>query len=416
MGKSIQTQGLNTLLTHYKEFENSQNSHITPIFQSSAFIFPDVKTGSDIFAGENDGFCYSRVDNPNTRQLAQKIAALEGIDLIRANPDKPIDDLVAGRVYGSGMAAISTGVFACLKAGSTVITQKTLYGNSYNLMAKILPEYGFNVVWVDGDDLNQWEKAFKENPEAVLAFIETPANPTVEMVDIEQVSTMAHKNNTRVLVDNTFATPYCQLPLNLGVDFVAHSTTKYLSGHGQIIGGALISNDPDFFDPKKEKLFVLSKVFGGAASPFDAWLTNIGLKTFQLRMKQHVENAMQAASWLEMHPQVSKVYYPGLTSHSGHETANKQMQNGFGAMISFELKGGFDAGVSLMQELKLINLAVSLGNVDSLIQHPASMTHAAIPPEERLKFGINDSLIRFSVGIEDVEDILDDLDQGLEIC
>ena len=236
----------------------------------------------------------------------------------------------------------------------------------------------------------------------------------MDIVDITKVTALAKQHNAWTFIDNTFATPYCQRPLNLGVDVVLHSTTKYLAGHGTIIGGALISRHPEFFHPTEARLSLTSKVYGGCPSPFDAWLTNIGLKTFELRMQRTIENAASVANWLEGHPKVSKVYYPGLESFPGHLIAKEQMFNGFGGMLSFELKGGFDAGVNLMQSLTLITLAVSLGNVDSLIQHPASMTHAALSPEDRLEFGITDSLIRFSVGIENIEDVIADLDQALE--
>jgi methionine-gamma-lyase len=405
--------GISTLTTHYLEGDNPLNAHITPIYQTSTFSFPDAQTGADIFAGTRDGYSYTRADNPNARQLAAKIAALEGMDLLKTNPGVDVNDLVAGRIFGSGMAAITTTVLSLLQTGSTVITHRKLYGNSYNLFKKIAPQYGINMVWVDGGDLTDWETAFAKHPDAVLAYVETPSNPTMGIVDIAGVCKLAHARGAWVIVDNTFATPYCQRPFSLGADVVTHSTTKYLSGHGLIIGGAIATRHPDLLDPHKTKLFLTSKVFGGTPSPFDAWLTNIGLKTFELRMQRHVENASQVASWLEDHPKVSRVYYPGLSSFPGHDVAMNQMVNGFGGMLSFELKGGYNAGVQLMQSLEIITLAVSLGNVDSLIEHPASMTHAAVSPEDRLDAGITDALIRFSVGIENIEDVISDLENGL---
>ena len=409
------TLGLSTLLTHYCELDNPLYAHISPIYQTSTFIFPDVQTGADIFAGKNEGFSYTRVDNPNARQLASKIAMLEGIDLVKENPEARISDVVAGKVFSSGMAAITTTVLTLVKAGGTIISQKMLYGNAYILLKKIAPLYGITVVWVDGRDMGSWEAAFNQNPEVDLVYIETPANPTMEIVDIARVSELAHAKNAWVIVDNTFSTPYCQRPLTLGADIVAHSTTKYLSGHGLIIGGAIATSHPDFLDPQKTRFTMMVKAFGGSPSPFDAWLTNIGLKTFELRMQRHVENASIIANWLRDHPKVSQVYYPGLKDFPDHNLAKKQMVNGYGGMLSFELKGGFNAGVELMQNLDIITLAVSLGNVDSLIQHPASMTHAALSPEERLESGITDSLVRFSVGIEAIEDLISDLDQGLKL-
>ncbi|MCJ7569591.1 MAG: aminotransferase class I/II-fold pyridoxal phosphate-dependent enzyme [Anaerolineales bacterium] len=413
MKKSLRDLGIGTLVTHFMEGDNPLHAHVSPIFQTSTFSFPDVQTGADIFAGTNKGFSYSRVDNPNARQLASKIAVLEGIDLIRENPDTPIHELIAGKMFASGMAAITTAVMALAEAGNTIVSQKMLYGNAYNLMKKILPLYGINVVWVEGSDLESWEAAFNKNPNACLAYVETPANPTMEIVDIRGVSEIAHAKNAWVIVDNTFATPYCQRPLTLGADVVAHSTTKYLSGHGLIIGGAIVTRRPDFLDPQKTRFFMVTKVFGGSPSPFDSWLTNIGLKTFELRMQRHIENASIAANWLLDHPKVSRVFYPGLEDFEGHDLAKKQMFNGYGGMLSFELTGGYDAGVQLMQNLELITLAVSLGNVDSLIQHPASMTHAAVSSEDRMKVGITEALIRFSVGIESIEDVISDLDQGM---
>ncbi len=413
MNNNPQKLCIGSLVTQFTEKSDPNQSHVAPIYQSSAFVFPDVQTGADIFAGVNDGFSYTRADNPNARQLARKLAALEGYDLLKEKPDADVDEVVKGRMYASGMAAISTALMARLESGSTVITQKMLYGNAYNFMKKIAPLYGINVVWVEGGDIKAWEAAFEAHPETAIAYFETPANPAMEIVDIGKVNEMAHACGAWTVIDNTFATPYCQRPLTLGADVVIHSTTKYIGGHGTIIGGAVISRHPDFFHPTKDRLYLASKVFGGCPSPFDAWLTNLGLKTFELRMQRHIENAAVIAEWLEKHPKVSRVYYPGLESFHGHKTAQQQMFNGFGGMISFELAGGFDAGVSLMQSVKLITLAVSLGNVDSLIQHPASMTHAAMSPEDREEFGITDSLIRFSVGIENVEDILEDLEQAL---
>ena len=416
MKKSPHHLGLATLLTHYQEGGDALHAHISPIYQTSTFSFPDVQTGADIFAARNSGFAYTRADNPNARQLAAKLALLEGLDLVRANPDEPVESLVRGKMFASGMAAISTAVLARLQAGSTVLAQKALYGNSYNLFKKVAPLYGIQVVWVDGSDLDAWEQALHKHPEAELVYLETPANPTMEIVDIGGVRELAaaHARQAWIMVDNTFATPYCQRPLSLGADLVAHSTTKYLSGHGLIIGGALVTRHPEFLDPQKERFLMASKVFGGTPSPFDTWLTNIGLKTFELRMQRQVENAARVADWLAEHPKVARVYYPGRKDFPGQAVARRQMINGYGAMLSFELKGGYQAAVEMVERLELITLAVSLGNVDSLIEHPASMTHAALSPEDRAASGVSDGLLRFSVGIEAVADLLADFDQALD--
>jgi methionine-gamma-lyase len=406
--------GLSTLLTHYQEGDDSLHAHVSPIYQTSTFSFPDVQTGADIFSAQNPGFAYTRADNPNARQLAAKLALMEGIDLARAEPDAPVESLVRGRMFASGMAAISTAVMARVQAGSTVLAQNVLYGNSYNLFKKVAPLYGIQVVWVDGTDLQAWDQAFRQHTGADLVYLETPANPTMDIIDITGVAELAaaHARKPWVLVDNTFATPYCQRPLSLGADIVVHSTTKYISGHGLIIGGAVVTRHPEFLDPQKERFIMASKVFGGTPSPFDIWLTNIGLKTFELRMQRHVESAALIADWLAEHPQVGRVYYPGHEDFPGHEVARRQMFNGFGGMLSFELKGGYQAAVRMVERLELITLAVSLGNVDSLIEHPASMTHAALSPDDRAACGLTEGLLRFSAGIEAPEDLIADFEQA----
>lgn len=413
MVKNPHKLGTGTLVTHFNENDNPHGAHTAPIYQSSTFTFPDLRTAIDVCGGIQDGFVYSRSDNPNARQLARKLAALEGIDLLKAHPDTGMDELVKGRMFASGMAAISTALMARLRAGDTILTQKVLYGNSYNFMVKIAPLYGINVVWVEGGDKDSWEAAFKQNPGTAIAYIESPANPTMAVVDIAQVTALATAQGAWTYVDNTFATPYCQRPLSLGADVVLHSTTKYLAGHGTIIGGCVITRHPAFFDPNADRFITTAKVFGGSPSPFDVWLTNTGLKTFELRMQRHIDNAAGVAEWLDRHPKVASVYYPGLASFPGHQIARKQMCNGYGGMLSFELTGGFEAGIRFMDSLELITLAVSLGNVDSLIEHPASMTHASLSSEDRLELGVTDALIRFSVGIENLEDVIADLEQAL---
>jgi methionine-gamma-lyase len=271
------------------------------------------------------------------------------------------------------------------------------------------PRYGVQVTWVDDPSSAGWEAALDACRQAVLVYVETPVNPTMDVIDLAPIIEQAHHQGAWVLVDNTFASPYCQRPLSLGADISVHSTTKYLSGHGLVIGGAVITRHPGFANDELQQTAIL---YGGSPSPFDNWLANIGLKTFGLRMKQHCENAMKAALYLSGHPKIATVFYPALPEFPGHATAQKQMEH-YGGMLSFELKGGFRAGETLMNSLKLITLAVSLGNVDSLIQHPASMTHHNLSPEDRAKVGIREGLVRFSVGLEDIEDILEDLSQGL---
>ncbi len=413
MKKLPPKSGISTIVTHYQEGDNQHHAHITPIFQTSTFAFPDVATGAAIFAGKEPGYIYSRAGNPNVNQLAQKYAYLEGLDIIRQHPDHNPDELVAGRVMSSGMAAISSAVMAYVTAGEKVIVQRELYGNAYRFFHEVAPRLGIAVVWVDSLDVEAWALTFDLHSDAKLAYVETPANPTLSILDLAAIREIAHAHDAWVMVDNTFATPYHQRPLSLGCDVVVHSTTKYLTGHGVVIGGAIVSTHLEYMNAKKDGVGLLARVMGPAVSPFDAWLANLGLKTFEIRMQRHAENAMTLARWLEAHPQVARVHYPGLESHPGHAIARKQMFQGFGGMISFELKGGFEAGVTLMNHIQLATLAVSLGNVDTLIEHPASMTHASVPPEERRKVGITDGLVRLSVGIENVEDLIADLDQAL---
>jgi methionine-gamma-lyase len=402
-------QGISSLVNHLGEQNNSLYAHVTPIYETSAFYFPDVATGADMFAHKQPGYIYSRLDNPNHRQLAEKIAALEALELLRAHPDVLPTHLVRGRLFASGMAAVTAAILARAQAGQTIIAQESIYGASYSFLNKLAPRYGLNVVWLRQPAPQAWEDAFQNNPTAVLAYAESPANPAMQVVDLAAVADIAHHYGAWLAVDNTFATPWCQRPLALGADLVIHSTTKYISGHGHTVGGALVSQHLDFMDTD---LRTVLEILGAAPSPFDTWLTNIGLKTFALRMQRHCDNAMQVAQFLEAHPAVAAVHYPGLESHPQHAIACRQMLT-FGGMLSFELKGGLQAGETMMNRVRLCTLAVSLGNVDSLIQHPASMSQSTVPVEMRHQMGVSDGLVRFSVGIEEVEDIIADLAQAM---
>jgi methionine-gamma-lyase len=402
--------GLSTLVTHFTESANPLNAHVTPIYQTSTFNFPDVATGAAIVGRTQPGYYYTRLNNPNLEQLARKISLLEAIDLVRQSPERKLEDLAGGQVFASGMAAISTVLLSLLKAGETVIAQEAVYSNTFNFLKEIAPSLQMQVAWVRDVSPQAWEAAFAAHPEARLAYAETPANPTMTVVDLAAVAEIAHRYGAWQVVDNTFATPYCQRPLSLGADVVVHSTTKFLSGHGALLGGAVVSRHPGYIN---NELRQTAKILGGTPSPFDAWLANLGLKTFELRMRQQCANALAVAHYLEAHRAVEKVHYPGLPSHSGYAVARRQM-HAFGGMLSFELKGGFQAGVQLMEHLTVGTLAVSLGNVDTLMSHPASMTHAPVAPADRLKQGITDGLVRMSVGIENIEDLLADLEQGLK--
>jgi methionine-gamma-lyase len=398
-------EGLSTFLTHYTEFDNPENSHLPPIYQNSVFTFDDTESGAAIAEGEAPGYYYTRLNNPNHQQLAQKLAALEAWDLLKQHPETDPEDLVGGLVFASGMGAVTAAILAFVSAGETVLAQAALYDGTYLFLTNLAPRYGINVVFVTDNTAEGWAKAFEEHPKAAVAYIETPVNPTLCLTDIELVSELAHAHGARVIVDNTFGTPFCQRPFNFGADIVVHSTTKYLSGHGQVVGGAVLTTDLDLLHGQ---LYQIYKLIGGTPSPIDTWMANIGLKTFELRMQRHCQNALRLAKVLEKNPAVNQVYYPGLPSHPDHALALRQMTD-FGGMIAFDLKGGLEAGEHMMNNVRVATLAVSLGNVDTLIQHPASMTHCHTPREKRLAAGITDGLVRLSVGIEDSSDLIRDL-------
>ena len=387
--------GLGTTAIHAGTLKNLYGTLAMPIYQTSTFIFDSAEQGGRRFALEEAGYIYTRLGNPTTTVLENKIAALEEGE--------------AGIAMSSGMGAISSTLWTVLKAGDHVVTDKTLYGCTFALMNHGLTKFGVEVTFVDTSNLDEVKKAMKENTRVV--YLETPANPNLKIVDLEGVCKIAHTNpNTLVIVDNTFATPYMQKPLKLGVDVVVHSATKYLNGHGDVIAGLVVTNK----ELADQIRFVgLKDMTGAVLGPQEAYYIIRGLKTFEIRMERHCKNARTIADFLNKHPKVEKVYYPGLESHPGYEIAKKQMKD-FGAMISFELKGGFEAGKTLLNNLKLCSLAVSLGDTETLIQHPASMTHSPYTKEEREAAGITDGLVRLSVGLENVEDIIADLEQGLE--
>ena len=387
--------GLGTTAIHAGTLKNLYGTLAMPIYQTSTFIFDSAEQGGRRFALEEAGYIYTRLGNPTTTTLENKIAALEEGE--------------AGIAMSSGMGAISSTLWTVLKAGDHVVTDKTLYGCTFALMNHGLTRFGVEVTFVDTSNLDEVKNAMKENTRVV--YLETPANPNLKIVDLEGVCKVAHTNpNTLVIVDNTFATPYMQKPLKLGVDIVVHSATKYLNGHGDVIAGLVVTKQ----ELADQIRFVgLKDMTGAVLGPQEAYYIIRGLKTFEIRMERHCKNARTIVDFLNKHPKVEKVYYPGIETHPGYEIAKKQMKD-FGAMISFELKGGFEAGKTLLNNLKLCSLAVSLGDTETLIQHPASMTHSPYTKEEREVAGITDGLVRLSVGLENVEDIIADLEYGLE--
>ena len=386
--------GLGTTAIHAGTLKNLYGTLAMPIYQTSTFIFDSAEQGGRRFALEEDGYIYTRLGNPTTTVLENKIAALEEGE--------------AAVATSSGMGAISSTLWTVLKAGDHIVTDKTLYGCTFALMNHGLTKFGVEVTFIDTSNLDEVKKAMKKNTRVV--YLETPANPNLKIVDLEALAKLAHTNpNTLVIVDNTFATPYMQKPLKLGADIVVHSVTKYINGHGDVIAGLVITNK----ELADQIRFVgLKDMTGAVIGPQEAYYIIRGMKTFEIRMERHCKNARAVADFLNKHPKIQKVYYPGLETHPGYEIAKKQMKD-FGAMISFELKGGFEAGKALLNNLSLCSLAVSLGDTETLIQHPASMTHSPYTKEEREAAGITDGLVRLSVGLENIEDIIADLEQGL---
>ncbi len=351
---------------------------MTPLFLSSTYAQEEL--------GKNKGYEYSRVSNPTRTALEQNIAALEGG--------------TEGMAFGSGMAAIDA-ILRLLKPGDRVLMSRNVYGGTYRIAASVWREYGLRFDFVDASDLGAVARAV--TPDARMLFLETPTNPTMDITDLAAASEMAKRHGLMTVVDNTFATPYLQQPLRFGIDVVVHSLTKYLNGHSDMLGGLVVTSNAEV----AERLRFMQKAAGGILGPMDAWLCLRGTKTLAVRMKQHCENAGRVARWLDDQEQVRRVYYPGLPGHPGHELASRQMK-GFGGMVAFDL-GSLALAARFLKSLRLCALAESLGGVESLISHPATMTHAAMPPAERENAGITGGLVRMSVGLEDVEDLIDDL-------
>lgn len=364
-----------------------------PIFQSSTFAFENAAQGAARFSGQDSGYKYTRLGNPTTAGLEECVAELEGGGL--------------GLATASGMAAVSTVFMAFLGQGVHMVATDSVYGPTRTLAENELSRFGVEASFLDTTDLSAVKKAMKPNTK--LIYLETPGNPTLSISDIAACAKIAHANGAILVVDNTFCSPMLQKPLDLGADVVLHSMTKFLNGHSDVVAGIVVARDPKLFAQMKKVLVQM----GGTIDPHQAWLVLRGIKTLGMRVRVAQDNAMKLANDLLKHPAVAWVKYPGLPSHPQHELAKKQMK-GFGAMISFELKGGVEAGRILMDTVKLSTLAVSLGGVETLIQHPASMTHASVGPKGRQAAGISDGLVRFSVGCEDYEDIRADLVQALD--
>jgi methionine-gamma-lyase len=392
----LRNSGFATKAIHGGNKKDQYGSLATPIHQTATFVFDSAEQGGRRFAGEEDGYIYSRLGNPTNTVLEEKLAMLEGGEACMS--------------MGSGIGAISSAMWTALKAGDHVVAAQTLYGCTHAFLAHGISRYGVEVTFVDVSDPENVRKAMKENTRVI--FLETPANPTLLITDIEAISKIAHEmENCIVMVDNTFSTPYIQRPLELGADVVIHSGTKFLNGHGDVIAGFAVGSKA-FID--SVRLFGVKDMTGSCLSPFDAFLIIRGMKTLEIRMERHCKNAMSVAKFLESHPAVEKVYFPGLKSFDQYALAEKQMSLP-GAIIAFEIKGGIEEGKKVLNATELCSIAVSLGDAETLIEHPASMTHSPYSQEERLEAGISDGLVRLAVGLENVEDIIADLDQALNL-
>lgn len=392
----LKTMGFGTKTVHGGHKKDTATGALsTPIYQTSTFVFDSAEQGGRRFAGEEEGYIYTRLGNPTNTQVEEKLALLEGAD--------------AAMSTASGIGAVSSAFWTALKAGDHVVASETLYGCTFAFLNHGLTRFGVEVTFVDVTNSENVRKAMKENTRVV--YLETPANPTLKITDIKTIASIAHENkNCLVMVDNTFSTPYIQRPLELGADVVIHSATKYLNGHGDVIAGFVVGSQ-EFID--QVRLFGVKDMTGACLGPFDAFLIIRGMKTLEIRMERHCSNAMKVAKFLESHPAIERVFYPGLESFEQYELAKEQMTLP-GAIITFEVKGGIEEGKKIIDSTELCKTAVSLGDAESLIQHPASMTHSPYTHEEREAVGITDSLVRVSVGLETPEDIIADLKNALD--
>lgn len=391
--KHFNSQSIETQAIHAGRINDEQfGSLSTPLYQTSTFIFDNAQQGADRFAGESEGFIYTRLGNPTTRQLEMRVAAMEGMEDAAAT--------------ATGMAAVSAALLTNLQAGDHIISSKAVYGCSFALMNHMLKKFAIEVTFVDMTVPENINAAVQENTK--LIFLETPINPNLVVLDLTKICAIAKKHKLLSIVDNTFLTPVLQQPAKFGADIVIHSATKYLNGHGDVVAGIVCGSSEMISNIKLTTL----KDIGATMSPHDAWLIMRGIKTLPIRMERHCNNAQQVAEFLEQHEAVSQVYYPGLKSHPGNKFIGTQMKAA-GGVIAFELNTDLKGGSNFIDNMQLFSIAVSLGDAESLIQHPASMTHSPYEPEERAAAGITDSLIRISVGLENVTDIIADLSQAL---
>jgi len=384
--------GFNSKLIHAGGYHDAKGSAVTPIFQTSTFAFENADHGAACFSGESDGYIYTRLGNPNIKELENAVAELE--------------NGFGGIATSSGMAAVNIVYLGLLAAGDHMVSHNAVYGPSRAIMESLYPKFKVESTYVDATNAENVEKAIRPNTKVL--YVETPANPTIGITDLKAMARIAKEHNLKLVVDNTFCSPYLQKPLDLGADIVLHSMTKFINGHADIVAGMVVTKTEE--DYKNLKSVMMN--VGCNMDPHQAWLTRRGLKTLAIRIDRAQENAQKVADYLEAHPKVEWVRYPGLKSHPQYALGKEQM-NGPGTMISFEVKGGLQGGKTVMDNVHLAILAVSLGGIETLIQHPASMTHSKLSDEKQLQGGITKGLVRLSIGIEDVEDIIADLDQAL---
>ncbi len=385
--------GFTSKLVHAGNRGDPSGSVVTPIYQTSTFAFESARQGADRFAGKDDGFIYTRIGNPTIRALEDCVAALE--------------EGVGAVATSSGMGAVTTAYLTLLQSGDHVVSTASVYGPSRILLERQLSRFGLTATYVDTSDLVAVRQAMR--PTTKMVYVETPSNPLMQITDLAAVAAIAHEHGALLVVDSTFASPYLQQPLTLGADVVLHSVTKFINGHADVVGGIMATRDADLL----QRLRKMMTLTGCNMDPHQAFLVHRGLKTLSLRMERSQANAIRIANWLQTRPDVEWVRYPGLPNHPQHALAMRQMK-GPGSMISFGLKGGMAAGEQLMNRVRLACLAVSLGGVETLIEHPASMTHSGVPAAERAEAGISDGLVRYSVGIEEADDLIADLAQALD--
>lgn len=406
MSDSNNTLGIETLCIHGGHTADANRAHLTPLYASSTYTFDSVEQGVDVFLGKEPGYIYGRFGNPTIEETERKIALLEAFGL----KDSKGEDLkLYAILHASGMAAITTMLLSNLKAGDTILTHPSLYGGTQEMIDKVLPGLGIATIITDMHDEAKVRSTIATDSSIKMMYLETPANPTLQCVDLKKLSAIGKEHNLVVCVDNTFCTPLLQQPFAYDVDFVIHSTTKFLNGHGTAIGGILLGRDAGRMNTDVKKMH---RLLGANSNAFDAFLLTNGLRTLSLRMERHCSNAMKVAEFLNTHPKIETVNYPGLSSHPHHAIAKAQMKD-FGSLMSIELKGGFDAAASFMNKLKVCTNAVSLGTCDTLVSHPASTTHVGVARELRIASGISDGLIRMSIGLETTADIIADLEQAL---